>query len=79
MSEVKIGKRFTIVIPKSIRKKLNLKEGQRVYLKIEGLRIIIEPLPSNPYEILGKIIGEPYDESIDEKRAGRWLMEHAGR
>ncbi len=74
---VKVGKRYTIVIPKSIREKLRLKEGSKVLLRISGNRIIIEPLPDSPFEILGKVVGEPYSEEVDEKKAQSWLMRNA--
>jgi len=72
-----IGKRHTIVIPKSIRSRLNLEEGQRIIVRVEDGRIVIEPLPKDPYKILGEIIGEPYNESKDEKKVERWLKKHA--
>jgi len=79
MSEVAvIGKRSTIVIPKAIREELSLKEGQRVLMRVEEGRILIEPLPWNPYEVLERVIGEPYEEDKDEARAEEWLKSRAG-
>ena len=75
--EAIIGKRYTLVIPKSIREEIGIKEGQRVILRVEAGKIIIEPLPSNPYQILEEIIGEPYNEAKDEEKAERWIREHA--
>jgi len=72
--ETFVGKRFVIVIPKKIRKKLGIKEGQRVLISTDGWRIIIEPLFKDPFKILAEIIGESYDEKIDEVRAEKWLM-----
>jgi len=63
-----VGRRHTIVVPKSIRKLVPLKEGQDVLLRAEGARIIIEPLPDDPYETLEKVIGQPYREERDEGR-----------
>mgnify|MGYP000412651001 CR=1 FL=1 len=77
--EAIIGKRYTLVIPRSIREEIGLKEGQRVLVHAEAGRIIIEPLPSNPYKVLEEIIGEPYDEAREEVRAEEWLRKHAGR
>jgi len=75
--EATIGKRGTLVIPKEIREKTDLREGQRVLIRIEGERIIIQPLPKNPFKVLEEIIGEPYKEEEDEAKAERWLKEHA--
>jgi AbrB family looped-hinge helix DNA binding protein len=74
-----IGRRYTLVIPKAVREELTLKEGQRVLIRVENGRIIIEPLPWDPYEVLEKIVGEPYEEKREEAKAERWLKDHAGR
>ncbi|RLE79433.1 MAG: AbrB/MazE/SpoVT family DNA-binding domain-containing protein [Thermoprotei archaeon] len=77
--EAFIGKRYTLVIPKSVREEVGLKEGQRVLVRAEAGKVIIEPLPSDPYRVLGEIIGEPYDEAKEEEKAKKWLEKHAGR
>jgi AbrB family looped-hinge helix DNA binding protein len=77
--EVVIGRRYTLVVPKSIREKLGLKEGQRTLARVEEGRIIIEPLPTDPFKVLGEVIREPYDEAEEEAKAKRWLRQHAGR
>lgn len=77
--EVVIGKRSTLVIPKAIREELNLREGQRVLIRVERKSIIIEPLPWDPYKVLGEIVTEPYEEIRDEAKAEEWLKSHAGR
>ena len=74
-----IGRRYTLVIPKTIREELTLKEGQRVLIHVEEGKIIIEPLPRNPYKVLEEVIGEPYEEERDEPEAEGWLKSHAGR
>jgi len=74
-----IGRRYTLVIPKSVREELTLKEGQRVLIRVEDGRIVIEPLPWDPYEVLEKIVGEPYEEEREETKAERWLKSRAGR
>ncbi len=76
--EALIGKRYTLVIPKSVREEVGLKEGQRVLVRAEAGKVIIEPLPSDPYQVLEEVIGEPYDEAGEEEKAERWLERHAG-
>ncbi len=72
--EVTIGRRYSVVIPKRVRKKLKLKEGQRALIRQEGERIVIEPLPDNPYVILSETLGDfSYSEEECEKRAEEWL------
>ncbi|RLF23709.1 MAG: AbrB/MazE/SpoVT family DNA-binding domain-containing protein [Thermoprotei archaeon] len=75
---VRVGKRYTIVIPKEVREKLGLKEGSKLLLRIYGEKsLILEPLPDNPFKVLEEVIGEPYKEDVDEKKAVEWLMKDA--
>jgi AbrB family looped-hinge helix DNA binding protein len=77
--EVVVGKRYALVVPKSIREELGIEEGQRTLMRVEEGKIIIEPLPVDPFRLLGEIIREPYDEAKEEAKAERWLRKHAGR
>jgi len=79
LEEASVGKRYTVVIPKSIREEIGLKEGQRVLMYVEGGKIVIEPFPGDPLKTLGEIIGTPYEEAKEERKVERWLKEHAGR
>jgi AbrB family looped-hinge helix DNA binding protein len=74
-----IGKRFTLVIPKAVKGRLRLREGQRVLVRVEKGKVVVDPLPWNPFEMLEKIVGRPYIEEREEAEAERWLKEHAGR
>lgn len=42
--ETLIGKKYAIYIPKAIVKALNLKEGERVLLRVAGNTLILEVL-----------------------------------
>lgn len=72
-----VGKRFSIVIPKSIRKKIDLREGQQVVISAAEGKLVIEPLPSDPLRVLERVIGKPYNERLDERKAERWATRHA--
>ena len=74
MSEkiIKVGKKFVVVIPSDIRKKIKIKEGDVLKVKAEKNKIILEKI-ENPYKVLERVIGEPYNEKIDEKKAERFL------
>ncbi len=71
-----VGKRYTIVIPKEIREKVKISEGSKVLISVRGGKIIIEPLPEDPFKVLGEVIGEPYKEEVDERKAIEWLMKN---
>lgn len=76
--EIIIGKRYSIVVPKKVRKRLNLKEGQSVIVREEGGRIIVEPLPEDPYRVLAETIGDfSYNEEEHEKKAEEWIKKVA--
>lgn len=77
--ESAIGRRYTLVIPKAVREELTLKEGQRVLIRVEDGRIVIEPLPRDPYKVMEEVVGEPYEEGRDEPKAERWLKNRASR
>jgi len=74
-----VGKRFTVVIPKVVRAALGLKEGQKVLVKAEGGKVVIEPLPLDPYGVLEEVVERPYVEEEDEALAEEWLRRHVGR
>ncbi len=76
---IKVGKRYTIVIPREIRKRIKIKEGTRLLVRIVDGKIVLEPLPEDPFKILDELIREPYNEKIDEKRAEEWLLRNASR
>ncbi|MEM2144644.1 MAG: AbrB/MazE/SpoVT family DNA-binding domain-containing protein [Candidatus Jordarchaeaceae archaeon] len=77
MSEdvVVVGKKHVVVIPVKIRKKVGLKEGDLIKMRVEGNRIILEPLSPDPFKTLAEVIGTPYTEEDDEKRAEKWLRD----
>ena len=73
-----VGKRYTIVVPKSVRKRVKIEEGQPVLVTARGETIVVRPLPKDPYASLARIIGEPYDEKKDERKVDEWLRkQHA--
>lgn len=72
--EVKIGRKYAVIIPRNVRKKLGLKEGQRALVREEVGRVVIEPLPDDPYQVLRQTLGNfSYTESKYERKAEGWL------
>ena len=43
--EVRVGRRRTIVIPKAVAEALGIDEGSLLELRVEGGRIVLEPVP----------------------------------
>ena len=50
MPVVITSKRGQIVIPQTIRKKLQITSGKKLLIKAEGNRAILVPLPDDPVE-----------------------------
>lgn len=73
-----VGKKHMVSIPAKVSKMVGVKEGDLLRVRVEGKRIVLEPVSSDPFKILAEVIGEPYSEEVDEKRAEEWLKD-AGR
>ncbi|RLE97637.1 MAG: AbrB/MazE/SpoVT family DNA-binding domain-containing protein [Thermoprotei archaeon] len=49
-AKVRISKKFTLYIPKTIAEAAGIKEGDYVKIKVEDSKIILEPIP-DPFEL----------------------------
>ena len=58
MRVVTASSRGQIVIPKEIRKRLNIVAGKRLSVKAEGDRVLLTPLPDDPVEAFCGIFKE---------------------
>ena len=58
MLVVTASSRGQIVIPKDIRKRLNIVAGKRLAVKAEGDRVLLTPLPDDPVEAFCGIFEE---------------------
>ncbi|KPV63888.1 MAG: putative regulator PrlF [Candidatus Bathyarchaeota archaeon BA2] len=61
--EVKVTRKYQVTIPESVRSKLNVKIGDKLIVRSEGRRIIIE-VPEkiqNPSDALWNLFGRPLD------------------
>lgn len=58
MFVVTASSRGQIVIPKAIRKRLNIVAGKRLAVKTEGDRVLLTPLPDDPVEAFCGIFQE---------------------
>jgi len=71
MAEAVLSKKGQITIPAKIRKRLKLVEGSRVSIRVEGNRIIIEPVISI-FDLAGsgskEVSPEELKEMLDKMR-----------
>jgi AbrB family looped-hinge helix DNA binding protein len=64
----KIGKRFSVIIPKEIREKLGLKEGDVIIIKKKESDIVISTEKISPFKKLANLLGTiPYNEKVEEE------------
>ena len=70
---VRVGRRYTVVVPKRLREKLGLREGDLLRARVEEGRLVLERV-ADPFRVLEGVIGEPYSEEREEGEAERWLL-----
>ncbi len=68
MNVIRVGRKFEIVIPKNVRERVNIEEGDLLEVEVEENKIILKKVEYNPYEVLKRVVGESYNEEIDEKK-----------
>ena len=68
MPVVKITRNYQITIPKQIRDKLGLKEGDKVEIYQEGDKIVIKKLQKEELEELRDFLPENFDEILSKIR-----------
>lgn len=78
-AEAIIGKRYSLIIPKKIREKILLKEGQLVKVRAGEGVIVIEPYPADPFKVLEEALGDFVYDKAARKEAERWLIAQAKR
>jgi AbrB family looped-hinge helix DNA binding protein len=64
MNKTKVTRKYQITIPKNIRKALGINIGDTLKIKIEGNKIILEPIKpiiNNPVEYLSSLSKEQTD------------------
>jgi len=75
---VRIDEKGRITIPKHIRESCGLTEGMEVSLRVEGSRVIIEPIRSRADELFGIIKVRSWPEDLDDyviEALRRWSSE----
>jgi AbrB family looped-hinge helix DNA binding protein len=76
---VVVGEGYVVVIPARVREMVGVREGDLLRVSVEGGRIILECVSPDPFKTLAEVIGEPYSEEEDERRAEEWLKDVSRR
>lgn len=73
ITEIRVGKRRTIVIPKAIAEALNIEEGSRLRVEVRGDSIVLKVVPDAVWlsvhgEKFAKVtLEELEEESVEEQ------------
>jgi AbrB family looped-hinge helix DNA binding protein len=72
--EVKVTRKYQVTIPQSVRSKLGVKIGDKLIVKSENKRIIMESPKrlSNPSDALWNLFGKPLDIDATKLVEGSW-------
>ena len=71
---VRVGRRRTLVIPKAVAEALGIREGSLLELRVEGSRIVLEPVPDaveislHGRKIARATLEELESESVERQR-----------
>lgn len=75
MSIVELDKRHRVTLPKEVRKRFRMVEGQKFFLVPYGDDLIMKPVPKDPSKEMSKIIGDFQFSKKDRKKAEKWLLQ----
>ncbi len=66
MSATRVGRRGQIVLPKEVRQKIGVKEGDQIAFIIDGEQVVIKPITKSLLDMRGsvKVKGEQNFEKI---------------
>ena len=68
MSKVKITRNYQITIPKEIREKLKLKLGEKVTIRLEGDKIIVQRISDKVWENCTDFLAENFTKTLESLR-----------
>ncbi len=74
MSIVEVGPKYRVTITESVRKKIPVRIGQRVYLLARFPYVILIPIPESVDEALADLIGDITYSREERRRAEEQLL-----
>ncbi len=75
MAIVELDKRHRVTLPKEVRKRFRVVEGQKFFLVPYGDDLIMKPVPKDPSKELSKIVGDFSFGKDERKKAEKWLLQ----
>jgi len=77
VSIVEVGPKYRVTITQSVRKKIPVKIGQRVYLLARFPYMILIPIPESVDEALAELIGDIKFSREERRRAEEQFLREA--
>jgi len=76
--EVKVTRKYQVTIPESVRSKLGVKIGDKLIVRSEAKRIIMEAPQhvSNPSDVLWNLFGKPLSVDATKLVEESWKRTH---
>jgi bifunctional DNA-binding transcriptional regulator/antitoxin component of YhaV-PrlF toxin-antitoxin module len=74
MPLVQLDERHRITLPKDVRKRFKIVDGQKFYLVPFGNDLLMKPVPNDPAGDMSKIVGSFQFKRKDRKKAEQWLL-----
>jgi AbrB family looped-hinge helix DNA binding protein len=77
--EVKVTRKYQVTIPKSVRAELGIRIGDRLIVRAENNRIIMENRKriANPSEVLWRLFGRSIDVDVVKLVENSWEADAA--
>lgn len=79
MSVIQVDNRHRITLPKEIRKKFRIVQGQKFYVVPFGKELLMKPVPENPARKLDELVGEFKFDRHARRKAEKWLFENTNK
>ncbi len=77
MALVQLDKKHRVTLPKKLRKKFRIIEGQKFYLVPYGDDFLLKPVPKDPEKKLDDMIGKIKFDREARRRAESWIVEQS--
>jgi AbrB family looped-hinge helix DNA binding protein len=75
MAIVELDKRHRVTLPKEVRKRFRVVEGQKFLLVPYGGDLIMKPVPKDPSKEMSRVIGDFQFGKQDRKKAEKWHLQ----
>ncbi|MDZ7800098.1 MAG: AbrB/MazE/SpoVT family DNA-binding domain-containing protein [Trueperaceae bacterium] len=78
MTTAKLGRRGQLTLPREVRERLRLEEGQRIAFVIKGDEVVLQPLTTTLRDLRGSVqVAEPQDFDVVRETVKRARAEAA--